>query len=54
MKTKFKKLKRKTMKKFYNNFVTDLKETNPAKWYNMAEKIGAVNQKDSEKVLVHC
>ena len=54
LKTKFKKLKRKTMKKFYNNFVTDLKETNPSKWYNIAKKIGAVNQKESERVPVEC
>ena len=54
LKTKFKKLKRNTMKKFYNHFVTDLKETDPSKWFNMAKKIGAVNQKELEKVTVEC
>ena len=54
LKTKLKKLKRKTMKKFYNHFVTDLKETEPAKWYSMAKKIGAVNQKESDRVPVEC
>ena len=54
LKTKFKKLKRNTMKKFYNHFVTDLKETDPSKWFNMAKKIGAVNQKELDKVTVEC
>ena len=42
------------MKTFYNQFVTDLKETDPSKWYTMAKKIGAVNQSDSERVNVEC
>ena len=54
LKAKFKKLKRKAMQKFYEHFVTDLKETNPSRWYNMAKKIGAVNQTDSERVNVEC
>ena len=54
LKLKFKKLKRKTMKKFYSQFVTELKETDPGKWYSMAKKIGAVNQTDSERVNVEC
>ena len=40
----FKKLKRKAIKLFYSNFVSDLKVTNPGKWYEMAKRIGAVNQ----------
>ena len=54
MKTKFKKLKRKSIKKFYNHFVTDLKETNPSQWYSMAKKIGAVNQPEAKRVSVEC
>ena len=54
LKSKFKKLKRKTMKKFYNHFVTDLKESDPSKWYSMAKKIGAVNQTDSNRISVEC
>ena len=42
------------MKTFYNQFVTDFKETDPGKWYSMAKKIGAVNQTDSERVNVEC
>ena len=41
-------MKRKAMKKFYDHFVTDLKEMNPSKWFCMAKKIGAVNQTESE------
>ena len=54
LKTKFKKLKRKAINKFYHHFVTDLKETNPSKWYSMAKRIGAVNQIGSDKVVVEC
>ena len=38
LKRKFKYLKKKTVRKFYSNFVTDLKTTNPSKWYEMAKK----------------
>ena len=44
LKYKFKKLKRKTVRNMYSNFVTDLKATNPAKWFSVAKKIGAVNK----------
>ena len=46
LKTKFKKLKKKSIRTVYSEFVHDLKSTAPAKWYAMAKKIGAVcNQK---------
>ena len=44
LKYKFKKLKRKTLKNFYSNFVTELKSTDPGKWYSMAKQIGAVDK----------
>ena len=44
LKSKFQKLKRKTVKSMYTTFVTDLKMTNPGKWYQMAKKIGAVDR----------
>ena len=44
LKAKFKRLKRKSVKNTFSNFVTDLKLTNPGKWYSMAKKIGAVNK----------
>ena len=37
LKAKFKRLKRKSIKNTYSSFVTDLKQTNPAKWYSMAK-----------------
>ena len=44
LKLKFKKLKRKTLKNVYSNFVSDLKQTDPGKWYSMAKQIGAVDK----------
>ena len=52
LKRKFKTLKRKTIRKFYSNFVSELKNTNPSKWYQMAKRIGAVNQKDEDDLKV--
>ena len=52
LKRKFKKLKKKTVRKFYNTFVTELKNTNPSKWYSMAKKIGAVNQSEDDDLKV--
>ena len=43
MKSKFKKLKRKSLKSFYSDFVSNLKATDPGKWYEMAKRIGAVD-----------
>ena len=37
-------MKRNSVRRFYDDFVTDLKCTNPAKWYMMAKRIGAVDQ----------
>ena len=49
LKRKFKKLKKLIARKYYNDFVNDLKNTSPSKWYKMAKKIGAVNHsKDVE------
>ena len=44
LKSSYKKLKRKSVKSYFSNFVNELKATNPGKWYGMAKKIGAVNQ----------
>ena len=43
IKAKFKKLKKKSIRTVYTEFVQDLKATDPSKWYAMAKKIGAVN-----------
>ena len=44
LKTKFKRLKRKNIKTFYSDFVSELKLSDPGKWYTLAKKIGAVDQ----------
>ena len=44
LKTKFKKMKRHAIKTFYSDFVSNLKQSDPRKWYAMAKKIGAVDQ----------
>ena len=41
LKKKFKILKRKTVKNFYSNFVSEMKESNLSNWYNMAKRLGA-------------
>jgi hypothetical protein len=43
MEVRFKREKRKAAKVFYSVFVTELKTTNPGKWYKMAKRIGAVD-----------
>ena len=52
LKVKFKKAKRRAIQNFYEKFVTDLKSTNPGKWYRMAKKIGAVDQMDESEIKV--
>ena len=52
LKRKFKILKKKTIRKFYSNFVSELRHTNPSSWYQMAKKIGAVNLKDDDNLNV--
>ena len=37
-------MKRKAIKTFYSDFVCQLKQTDPGKWYTMAKKIGAIDQ----------
>ena len=48
----FKRLKRKAFQSLYPNFVSELKRTNPAKWYQMAKRIGAVDQMNSGETKV--
>ena len=52
MKIRFKREKRKTIKSFYSVFVTELKRTNPGKWYKMAKRIGAVDQMNGGDISV--
>ena len=52
MKVRFKREKRKAIKTFYSIFVSELKTTNPGKWYKMAKRIGAVDQMNGGDVIV--
>ena len=45
-------MKRAAIKAFYAEFVTELKSTNPSKWYSMAKKIGAIDQMSQGDVKV--
>ena len=51
---KYKKLKRKTIKNFYSNFTDELKQVNPGRWYEMAKRIGALDQMNSGETNVEC
>ena len=52
LRTKFRKLKRKAVKSFYTNFVSDLKESKPGNWHRMAKRIGAVDQMTGNDIKV--
>ena len=54
MKKKFKKLKRKTVRNFYSNFVSELKVSNPSKWYSMAKRLGAEKPNSDGELKVEC
>ena len=54
LKRKFKSLKRKTIKNFYSKFVFELKDSNPAKWYSMAKRIGAEQSSNNGELSVEC
>jgi hypothetical protein len=52
LKSKFQKLKKKSVNTFYSDFVYNLKKSDPGKWYQMAKKIGAVNERESGDIQV--
>ena len=54
LKQKFKRLKRQTVKNFYSKFVTELKESNPSKWYSMAKRLGAEQNNKTGELSVEC
>ena len=54
LKKRFKKLKQKTVKTFYSNFVTDLKASNPSKWYSSAKRIGVEQCSGDGELTVEC
>ena len=52
LKKKFKRLKKKILKEFYSNFVSDLKTTDPGKWFKMAKRIGAIDDINGGNIQV--
>ena len=52
LKTKNRKMNRKAVKYFYSDFVSDLKASEPGKWFARAKKIGAVDQITSGVIMV--
>ena len=54
LKKKFKTLKRRTVQHFYSNFVTELKISNPAKWYSMSKRLGAEQSNKANEISVEC
>ena len=52
LKSKFKKMKKKAVRTYYSDFVNELKQSDPGKWYAMAKKIGAVDQMTSGDIQV--
>ena len=51
LKKKYKLLK-KTVQNFYSNFVSELKISNPAKWYTMAKRLGAEDNHNENELKV--
>ena len=52
LKNKFRRQKRKSVKSFYANFVEELKESNPSKWFQMLKKLGGAEQRIKEKLVM--
>ena len=52
LRSKFKKMKRQAIKSFYSNFVLNLKQSDPGKWYAMAKRIGATDQMNAGEIVV--
>ena len=50
---RFKKLKRSSIKNFYSKFVSDLKQSDPGKWYQMAKRLGSVDQMTDGQIQVN-
>ena len=57
MKTKYKKIKGKAVKSFYSDFVSDLKQSDPGKWFAIAKKIeslaGLDNLESAKRIAEH-
>ena len=54
LRAKYKQMKKKAIRCFYSNFITEMKASDPGKWYAMAKRLGAVDQMTHGEVQVEC
>ena len=47
-------MKRSTVQNFYSDIVSELKESNPAKWYTMAKRLGTEQKNKTGELSVEC
>ena len=50
--SKFRRLKRKRIKSFNADFVSELKTTNPGKWYTMMKRLGGLDQMTKGRISI--
>ena len=50
--SKFRRLKRKRIKNFNADFVSELKTTNPGKWYSMMKRLGGLDQMSRGRLTI--
>ena len=51
LKIRFKREKKKAIRQFYDNFVSELKTTNPGSWFKMAKRIGATENNSGDIMI---
>jgi hypothetical protein len=54
LKTKFRSAKRKASKEFYSKFVNELKSTQPGRYFQMAKRVGAIDQSMRGELKIEC
>ena len=54
LKTEFKSKKKVSIQKFHKHFVTDLKSSDPGKFYKMCKKIGAISPLSDGELKIQC
>ena len=54
LRNKFRRNKRNTIKSFYKNFVEELKQSKPSKYFQMLKKLGGTEQRISGKIEIEC
>ena len=52
LKKKFKKLKKSSIKYLHQDFIEDMKKTNPVQWYKTAKRLGGIDSQCNEDIEV--